>query len=154
MINYEHIPEIRIAKIETLNYKIDLDVYDKNENIIFAHKIDASSLEIIDEKTKLEITFSIKFGNKKQKSPFILLSTIVTFIMPSKIAESYIKDTEKKATLEEKFAEYILQLILDTSRGILSAKTEGTSLSKYIVPNLKIKPKDSFLKLNREESEL
>lgn len=144
MINKEHISGIFITKFSILDFKMDADMYNKDEVVRYGHRITNFLLETNGEKekdsakVKLSLDFSFKFENKDYDSPFVLLNISTSFVTTSSIINEYIKDIEDHKVIDGVFIDYIYKLIYDTARGILIAKTEGTSFSKFIMPHLLI----------------
>lgn len=142
MINKEHISSIFITKFSILDFKIDADMYNKDEVVRYGHRIDNFLLETNGEnekdsdKVKLSLDFSFKFENKDSAAPFVLLDVSTSFVTKSSVLNTYIKDVEDSKIIDGVFIDYIYKLIYDTARGILIARTEGTSFSKYIMPHL------------------
>ena len=142
MIDIEDIQKIRIAKLNILEYSADVDSYDKEDAINYAHSIDNFILEVREKVAKISFEYSFRFENKSTKNPFLSLTVSITFLMPSETIEKYICTANEVTSLNRTVVKYLYQLAYDTSRGILAAKTDGTSFSKYIIPNADINPKE------------
>lgn len=109
--------------------------------------------EIFDEKLivnlNTQIEFKLNFENKivgsfigftfeQQERPFLKIEVSCHFAIENNSLTSFLDTTKLKISIPKDFLAHLAMITVGTTRGILFAKTEGTSLNKFIIPTLNV----------------
>lgn len=86
-----------------------------------------------DQDTKA-VECMIKYELLSKDSPFITLEVLCGFEIDPNALKTVYRNEGKIVTIPKKLAIRLANIVVDTARGILFAKTKGTSLSQYLIP--------------------
>lgn len=122
-----------LEKIETLDYAAMEDAYiEDGTDVTFGLNISFGTKS--PEDCSLVCVISILF--KQDDRPFLKIKSASVFSIDPTYWKQQIVD--RVLTLPKKIADHLSVLSLGTTRGILHAKTEGTLLNKFLIPQLNI----------------
>lgn len=89
----------------------------------------------INQKNKQIGTF-VEFEFRQKKKTFLKIQISCHFSIAENSWRNLINNN--KLVVPKEFIAHLAMIATDTSRGVLFAKTEGTSFSKYIIPTLNL----------------
>ena len=123
-ISYQ-IAKIKTEKFATYN-EVSID-----ENDILIHANANFKVSVVERSVRCTFEFSLMSG----RTTFIEINTSVYFLI-QKDSWDILPRAEGKREIPLTFAFHMTQATLSTARGILHAKTEGSHLNKFFIPDL------------------
>ncbi len=134
-----------LQSIKTEQFAIFEDNFNVKNEVSFGTGLEFK----IDQTNKhIGVFFEVEF--KQGKKVFIKISVSCHFKIKEESWGSFLINTDK-LKIEKGFLSHLAILTIGTSRGVLFAKTEGTSFSKFIIPTLNVNEiitEDAIFNLN------
>lgn len=95
------------------------------------------------------ITCNTKFSfEKKKDQPFLILELRGLFTINKNDFLNKVKQTDNSFLITKDLATHFAVLMIGSARGVLHAKTEGTTFNQYLLPTMDVKnmiPEDIVL---------